>query len=88
MSDRTTSNSPKPRRRRRALPPIDQRDWVIASEVGNMIGCSPATVHRYSNGEIAGVPRLPFLPRGVKARVFLKATVRSWMNQVQGIEAA
>lgn len=88
MPDRPQTGSLNRRRRRRIRPPLDQRDWMVAEEVAEMIGCSVAIVHRFSNGEIAGAPKLRFLPRGAKARVFLKEAVRAWMNQAQGIEAA
>jgi hypothetical protein len=52
-----------------------------------MIGCSEATVNRYSNGEVPGVPRLPYLPRGIKARVWMRDTVAKWIVDAQAITA-
>jgi predicted DNA-binding transcriptional regulator AlpA len=71
-------------RTRREKPPIESRRWLDAGEVAGLIGCSRSTVQRFSNGQVPGVPRLPFVPRGAKSRVWLKETVEEWLRRVQG----
>jgi predicted DNA-binding transcriptional regulator AlpA len=70
-------------RNRTPKPPIESRQWLTATEVGHLIGASRATVHRMANGEVPGCPRLPFMPRGMKARVFMKPTVERWIEDCQ-----
>jgi hypothetical protein len=72
---------------RKQRPPLDSRPYRFADEVAAMIGCSEATVNRYSNGEVPGVPRLPYLPRGRRARVWMCSTIEKWVDEVQALSA-
>lgn len=72
-----------PTRNRKPLPPIETRQWLIAEEAAAFIGVSVATLYRFTRGEVAGVPKLPSLPRGSKARVWRKEALEDWMRQCE-----
>lgn len=75
----------KKARKRKVRPPLAERGYRMAEEVAAMLGCSKATVQRLSNGEVEGYPRLPWVPRGVRARVWMADAVERWLEQVQAI---
>jgi hypothetical protein len=75
-------------RRPRALPPPDQRSWLLLTEAASLIGCSKATAHRLRRGEIEGVPRLPTVQVGKRKWVVLKASLEQWQRENERISAA
>jgi hypothetical protein len=68
-------------RRRRPLPPAEQRDWLLAHELYPLTGMSEATVNRHARGELQ--PMLPSIPVGRRRRVFFKPTVVVWRTALE-----
>ncbi|MCX6626017.1 MAG: hypothetical protein NTW28_00105 [Candidatus Solibacter sp.] len=66
-------------RKRKELPPAESRRWRTAVEVAALLGCSKATVQRFTSGMVAGVPRLPSVPRGSRARIWHIDAVEAWL---------
>jgi hypothetical protein len=71
------------RRKVKVRTPVSERSYLFSDEVAGEIGCSVVTVNRLANGSITGIPRLPFVPRGTRGRVFRKATVEDWLTEVE-----
>jgi hypothetical protein len=69
----------KKTRNRRALPPLEARDWMTPNETAFTLGCSVATVHRLRRGVIPGVEPLPCGQYGRKF-VFRKASTARWRD--------
>ncbi|MBI4906603.1 MAG: helix-turn-helix domain-containing protein [Acidobacteria bacterium] len=76
------------KRTRAPKPPIDSREWMSAEEVAAMIGCSKATVQRFANGEYRQYPRLPFIPCGIKKRVYRKESTLAWLAELERMAIA
>lgn len=66
-------------RKRRELPPAESRQWRTVDEAAAFLGCSKSTVQRLSSYMIAGVPRLPSVPRGSRARIWHIDAVEAWL---------
>ena len=75
----TTSRVRSPKRR--PLPDIADREWMTALETAQLLGCSPATVHRLRRGIISGVPILPAVSVGTRKFIFRKETVQRWQDE-------
>lgn len=71
---------PRVRRIRRALPPLNSRDWMTPGETAVTLGCSIATVHRMRRGLIAGLTPLPYSQYGRKV-IFRKASTAQWIDE-------
>ncbi|WP_321470129.1 helix-turn-helix domain-containing protein [uncultured Paludibaculum sp.] len=70
-------------RHRKPLPPASERRWRTVDEVAALLGCSRSTVQRFTSGLVPGVPRLPSVPRGTRARIWHVDAVEAWLSQVQ-----
>ena len=77
--DRTARATRGGARRRRPLPPQEDRDWLTSRETGLALGCSVATVHRLRRGLIPGIEPLPYSQYGRKV-VFRKASLARWQE--------
>ncbi len=69
------------RRGRRPVPPIEQRDWLKASELRDIVGMSVSTIDRHVRGELQ--PKLGFRAVGKSRRVFSKAMVQAWLSDLE-----
>lgn len=72
---------PDGKRLRKAVPPPQNRSWLLLAEVATEIGCSPATAHRLRRGEITGVPKLPAVQVGKRKWVVLRTSLQEWQRQ-------
>jgi hypothetical protein len=70
-------------RERKAIPPQDQRSWLLLVEAAVLIGCSHATIHRLRRGEIEGIPRLPAVQVGKRKWVVLKTSLEQWQREMK-----
>lgn len=71
---------PKADRARRTVPPIEQRDWLKADELRDIVGMSVSTINRHVRGELQ--PKLGFRAVG-KRRIFTKAIVNAWLAELE-----
>jgi hypothetical protein len=82
----TARTTPKKTRKRRSLPPQEDRAWMTAKETALMLGCSVATVHRLRRGALPGIEPLPCSQYGRKF-VFRKPSIAHWQdnNEQRGL---